>query len=68
MTEYTVHFQKGYRVGARSLHMVRVEADTINDAIRKGKAAHKAEFGDDARGHGLTRVDHFEDDHIVRDF
>ena len=35
MTDFTVHFQKGSRVGARSLHMVHVEAETVKDAIRR---------------------------------
>ena len=68
MIEYTVHFQKGRRVGARATHMVHVEAEGVNEAIRKGKAEHKAVFGDDASNFRLVRVDHFEDYRIVRDF
>lgn len=61
MTEYTVHFQKGTRVGARSLRMVTVEADTVKAATAKAKA----EFNQP--GYRLTRVDHFEDGRIVID-
>lgn len=58
MTEYTVHFQKGTRVGARSLRMVTVEADNYVAAIAKAKR----EFsGEQARGYRLIRVDHYDD-------
>lgn len=57
MIEYTVHFQKGTRVGARSLRMVHVTADSPKAAIRLAKG----EFnGDAARGYRVTRVDHFD--------
>ncbi len=56
VTEYTVHFQKGTRVGARSLRMITVEATDYKAAI----AAAKAEFNDPA--YKLTRVDHFDAD------
>ena len=65
MTDFTVHFQKGSRVGARSLHMVHVEAETVKDAIRKARAEHDT-WGDIA-GFNMTRVDHFEDGRIVID-
>lgn len=56
--EYTVHFQKGTRVGTRSLRMVTVEAADVKAAI----AAAKAEFnGEQARDYKLTRVDHYDD-------
>jgi hypothetical protein len=58
--EFTVHFQKGHRVGTRSLHMVRVEAGSVAEAIRKAKVEHAA-WGDSA-GHRLSRVDHFDED------
>jgi hypothetical protein len=60
MTEYTVHFQKGRVVGARSLHMVHVEAETVSAAMKAAKAEH-ATWGDIA-GYRLTRVDHFDDE------
>ena len=64
MIEYTVHFQKGKRVGARSLRMVHVEANDANEAVAKAKR----EFPDHrAQGYRLTRVDHFEGYRIVRD-
>lgn len=60
MTEYTVHFQKGHRVGARSLRMERVEADTPERAIATAK---KTEFPDyRQQGYGVIRVDHFDED------
>jgi len=59
MTEFTVHFQMGTRVGARRLRMVTVEAETVAAAIKLAKA----EFnGDQARGFRLTRVDHFDEE------
>jgi hypothetical protein len=65
MTEYTVHFQKGWRVGARSLLMERCEAATPEAAIRYAKKTlfptHKTE------GYRVTRVDHFEGLRIVID-
>jgi hypothetical protein len=65
MTEFTVHFEKGRRVGTRSLHMVRVEAETVKEAVRKARAEH--ETWGDAHGYRMTRVDHFEDGRIVID-
>ena len=61
MIEYTVHFQKGTRVGARSLRMVTVEADNARAATAKAKAEFKEP------GYRLTRVDHFENGRIVID-
>jgi hypothetical protein len=59
MTEFTVHFQKGTRVGARALRMVTVNAAGVAAAIK----AAKAEFnGEQARGYRLTRVDHYDED------
>ena len=54
--EYTVHFQRGTRVGARSLRMVTVEADDAAAAIKLAKR----EFSD--RTYKLTRVDYFDAD------
>lgn len=63
-TEFTVHFQKGTRVGARSLRMVHVEADSEAQAIAKAKAE-SPEYR--ARGYRLTRVDYFDEaGHLVR--
>lgn len=61
MIEYTVHFQKGFRAGARSLHMVNVTAKTALDAIK----AAKREF--QSPGYKVVRVDHFEDGRLVLD-
>lgn len=59
MTEYTVHFQKGTRVGARSLRMERFEAESAGRAITKAKKA----FPDLLRqGYRVIRVDHFDED------
>ena len=64
MTEYTVHFQKGSRVGARSTRMVQVEAETDRQAVTKAKA----EFPDyRAQRYAVVRVDHFDGYHIVID-
>jgi hypothetical protein len=58
-TEYTVHFQKGHRVGTRSLRMVHVEADNAKEAEAKAKA----EFADfRQQGYRITRVDYFDED------
>lgn len=57
--EYTVHFQKGSRVGARSLRMVHVDATDARSAV----ALAKREFnGDAARGYRLTRVDYWDEE------
>lgn len=55
--EYTVHFQKGTRIGARSLRMVQVIASNIKEAAVKAKA----EFPGWRQGYRLTRVDHFDE-------
>lgn len=66
MFEYTVHFQKGTRVGARSLRMERVlvESDATGrptKTIRQIEDAAKALFPEwRERGYRITRVDHFE--------
>ena len=58
-TEYTVHFQKGYRVGSRSLRLVHVLAVSDSHAIAKAKA----EFPDfRAQRYAIVRVDHFDAD------
>jgi hypothetical protein len=59
-TEYTVHFQKGTRVGARSLHMVHVEAGDVDTAIRRARGELASACADWSK-YRLTRVDHFED-------
>lgn len=61
MTEYTVHFQKGSRVGARSLRMLQVTADSVVHAIEIAKA----EFN--VPDYHMSRVDHFENGSIVID-
>jgi hypothetical protein len=55
-TEYTVHFQKGTRVGARSLRMIYVEASDAKTAV----ALAKREFS--TPGYRIVRVDYFDDD------
>jgi hypothetical protein len=65
MTEYTVHFQKGTRVGARSMKLVMVEASTIKQAAIDAKKAFP-EWKE--RGYRLVRVDHFEGNDIVIDW
>lgn len=56
--EYTVHFQKGTRVGARSLRMVRVNSFTARGAAQQAKRLH----GDLVhQGYRVTRVDHFDE-------
>ena len=68
MTEYTVHFQKGVRVGTRSLRMVHVEAMSVDEAIDLAKAQFTRETPDWFRQrYRMTRVDHFEDGRIVID-
>ena len=59
MTEYTVHFQKGSRVGARSLRMEHVEALNSSQALELAKL----NFHDfRSQGYRIVRVDHFDDD------
>jgi hypothetical protein len=56
--EYTVHFQKGARVGARSFRMVPVQAVTPSQACAKARL----EFPDArSKGYHITRVDHSDD-------
>ncbi len=59
--EYTVHFQRGSRIGTRSLRMVPVEATDPKEAIRKAKA----QFHEP--GYRVVRVDHMEGYHIMID-
>jgi hypothetical protein len=54
--EYTVHAQKGIKVGARSLRMIHVEASNANDAIKLAKAEGIPP------GYKIIRVDHFDDE------
>jgi hypothetical protein len=58
--EYTVHFQYGTRVGARSLHMVHVVADDYKAAIKLAKIEH-AKYPQSYL-YKLTRVDHYDED------
>lgn len=57
--EYTVHFQKGTRVGARSLRMVHVNAVSDSHAMSLAKVEFP-EFR--AQGYRVVRVDHFDAD------
>ncbi len=59
MMEYTIHFQKGTRVGARSLRMEHVEATSAKEAIAKGKALFPTFKAD---GYKLTRVDVWDEE------
>jgi hypothetical protein len=61
--EFTVHFQKGTRVGARSLRMVHVNAVNADAAIKAAKREWKPE-----PGYRVTRVDHFEENALVIDY
>ena len=54
MTEYTVHFQKGTRVGTRSFRMVYVDADDPREA----EALAKADFREP--GYRVTKITFFE--------
>jgi hypothetical protein len=67
MIHFTVHFQKGDRIGARQLRMVHVEAANPAHAIKAAKAEFK---GEQAHGFKMIRVDHFdeEDDRLVIDW
>jgi len=61
--EYTVHFQKGTRVGARSLRMITVEAANTDAALDLAKAKFTAETPDWFRQrYRMIRVDHFDAD------
>ena len=57
MFDFTVHWEKGHRVGARALHMEHVVAATAKEAIKLAKKAWKVE-----PGFRLTKVDHFDED------
>ena len=58
-TEYAVHFQRGSRVGARSLRMVRVKSFTARGATQLAKRMH----GDLIHnGYRVIRVDHFDEE------
>lgn len=60
--EYTVHFQKGTRVGARSLRMVTVEADSVDAATDLAKNQFTTETPDWFRQrYRMTRIDHFDE-------
>lgn len=56
MLEYTVHFQKGSRVGTRSLRMVHVMADNGPHAVTLARA----EFPDyREQKYRIIRVEYF---------
>ena len=59
---YTVHFQKGTRIGARSMQMVHVPARDFHEAIGIARESVRD------RRYLLNRVDHFDGDHIVVDY
>jgi hypothetical protein len=59
MFEFTVHFQRGWKVGARSLHMEHVHAHSAREAV---KLARQNFTGNAAKGFKLTRVDHWDED------
>lgn len=61
--EYTVHFQRGSRVGARSLRMVHVNATCPREAINYARAE-LAAYPHPGR---IVRVDHFEGNRLVID-
>ena len=51
---YTVHFQRGSQVGARSLRFVRVEADNEKEAVAK---ARRTNVELRQQGYRIVRVD-----------
>ena len=51
-----------------ALHMVHVEAESVDGAVRKAKGEFNMTGPEDRKRYRLTRVDHFEDGHIVIDF
>lgn len=57
MTEFTIYFQRGTRVGTRCLRMETVEADTALEAEIAAKRAFP-EFR--SRGYEVVRIDYFE--------
>jgi hypothetical protein len=67
MTEYTVHFQKGTRVGARSTRMVQIEAETAKEAATNARREFNSEHHDNNK-YRLVRIDHFEGYNIVIDY
>lgn len=56
--EYTVHFQKGTRVGTRSRRLVRVKSFTARGAVQQAKRMHGELVH---QGYRVTRVDHFDE-------
>lgn len=57
--EYSVHFQKGRRVGTRSTRVEHMLAVTASHAVAQAKAA----FPDfRVQGYRIVRVDHFGED------
>lgn len=63
MLEYTVHFQKGRRVGARSLRLIYVTCESADKARRLARL----QFSEP--GYSIVRVDHFDDSgRIVIDY
>jgi hypothetical protein len=63
--DYTVHFQKGTRIGTRSLRMEHVQAATASQAVAMAKRL----FPDfRAQKYRIVRVDHFDANSIVVDY
>jgi hypothetical protein len=60
MTEYTLHFQKGSRIGARSLRMIHINCATPEQAIKIANG--KAKSCDLLKGYKLVRVDHYDEE------
>lgn len=58
MTEWTVHFQRGTRVGTRSLRMIRVEAPDDERAIALARAEFPTARQD---GYRITRIDFWDE-------
>jgi hypothetical protein len=68
MTEYTVHFQRGTRVGARSLRLFQIEARNYEEAMLMARRDLTAQ-DPTTRQYRIVRTDHFDDDgRIVIDY
>jgi len=55
--EYTVHFQRGTRIGARLLRMVTVSAISPSQAMELAKVSFPTSR---SQGYRIIRVDHFD--------
>lgn len=65
-TQYTVHFQRGWRVGARQTRMVNVFAQGTLDAKVYARIAFPDAY---EQGYRIVRIDHFDvNGHVVVDF